>query len=80
VIVRVPVEKEVDSEVSLGDVMAEIAGLPEPESNGKRPYEQAAFRQRVYKPCSAVFDRARLKRGVLAAALVEVQSSNIWRV
>ena len=31
--VRVLVEKEVDAEVSLDDVMAEIAGLPEPESN-----------------------------------------------
>lgn len=33
--VQVFVEKEVDAEVSLDDVMAEIAGLPEPESNAE---------------------------------------------
>lgn len=33
--VRVHVEKEVDAEVSLEDVMSEIAGLPEPESNAE---------------------------------------------
>ncbi|CAN7649760.1 hypothetical protein LJR129_005070 [Acidovorax sp. LjRoot129] len=33
--VRVLVEKEVDAEVSLDDVMAEIAGLQEPESNAE---------------------------------------------
>lgn len=33
--VRVLVEKEVEADVSLDDVMAEIAGLPDPESNGE---------------------------------------------
>ena len=33
--VRVMVEQEVDAEVSLDDVMAEIAALPEPQRNAE---------------------------------------------